>query len=110
MGEELFASLAAPNVALLMRILRDRPDWCDDRATTGTESCDDAIASSLERALDGITRLQGVEIESWQWGREHLAAHRHSLFDQVPLLRDLLGAFRPTVAARRSIVPLLPLR
>jgi penicillin amidase len=95
-GEELFASLAAPNVALIMRILSDRPDWCDDRTTAGTESCDDAIASSLERALDGITRVQGAEIEAWQWGREHLAAHRHGLFDRVPLLRDLASVRFPS--------------
>jgi len=95
-GEELFASLAAPNVALIMRILGNRPDWCDDRTTAASESCDDAIASSLERALDGITRVQGAEIEAWQWGREHFAAHRHGLFDRVPLLRDLASVRFPS--------------
>src|SRR5260370_16608243 len=63
-GEELFASLAAPNVALIMRILSDRPDWCDDRTTTGTESCDAALPSSLYRPLPSIPRTHSTHIAS----------------------------------------------
>src|SRR5258708_5456227 len=92
---ELFDSLAAPNVALILRILRERPQWCDDPVTPAPESCDDAIAASLERALDGITRRQGPEIELWQWGGEHVAAFRHPLFDRVPLLRDFASVRFP---------------
>src|SRR5260370_21418786 len=94
-GEALFGSLAAPNVSLMLRILRERPQWCDDAAAPAPESCDDAIAASLERALDGIARRQGPEIETWQWGREHIAAYRHPLFDRVPLLRDLASVRFP---------------
>ena len=88
-GDELYRSFAAPNVALMLRVLAERPQWCDDPATGPPESCDDAIAASLEAALDGIVRRQGPDIETWQWGREHVAAFRHPLFDGVPLLSDL---------------------
>ena len=89
LGTELYADLATPNVTNLLRVLRDRPQWCDDRSTKPVESCDDVIAAALERALAGIAARQGPEIDNWQWGREHRAAHRHPMFDGIPLLRDL---------------------
>jgi penicillin amidase len=96
LGDELFYDMATPKVPLLMRILRDRPDWCDNPKTTAPESCDDAIAAALDRALDWIARRQGAAIDSWQWGIEHPAAHRHPFFDAVPLLRDIASVRFPS--------------
>jgi penicillin G amidase len=89
LGNDLYPALATPDVPLLLRIMREQPSWCDDGGTTQTETCEDQIALALERALDGIARQQGSDIDSWQWGVEHVAVHRHPLFDAVPLLRDL---------------------
>jgi penicillin amidase len=94
-GGELYPTMAAPNVAQILRILRERPQWCDDPATTQPESCDDAIAAALDSALDGIARRQGADMETWQWGRDHVAAHRHPLFDRIPLLRELASVRFP---------------
>jgi len=96
LGDELFNDLASPNVPLLTRILRDRPDWCDNPQTPAKETCDDAIAAALDRALDWITRRHGSDIEAWQWGSEHPAAHRHAIFDAVPVLRDLASVRFPS--------------
>lgn len=96
LGDDLFPSLAAPNLQMIQRILRDKPEWCDDPGTTSVESCDDAIAAALERALDWIARRQGGDVESWQWGIAHPAAHRHPLFDAVPLLRDVASVRFPS--------------
>ena len=30
LGDELFPDLAAPNLSLIQRILRDKPEWCDN--------------------------------------------------------------------------------
>ncbi len=103
LGNDLYESLATPNVPLMMRILREQPGWCDDGGTRVTESCDDAIALALERALDGIARLQGPDIDKWQWGREHLAVHRHPLFDGVPLLRDLASVRFPSDGGAQTL-------
>lgn len=94
-GPDLYADLVAPNVPLMMRILRERPGWCDDPATPAVESCDDVIARSLDRALDWIARRQGNDVETWQWGREHDAVHRHPIFDAMPLLRDFASVRFP---------------
>ena len=88
-GSDLYPALAQPNVSLMLRIMRERPQWCDDPATPVQESCDDAIAQSLDNALDLIVRLQGQDMETWRWGRDHVAAFRHPLFDGLPLLREL---------------------
>jgi penicillin amidase len=95
-GPDLFPDVERPEVPFLLRVLRDRPQWCDDLGTKPTETCEDVIAAALDRALDGISRHQGPKIESWQWGREHLAAHRHPLLDRVPLLRDLASVRFPS--------------
>ncbi len=95
-GNELYADMAIPNVPLMLRILRDRPQWCDDRTTQAVESCDDVIAAALDRALAGIARRQGNDIGAWQWGKEHQAAFRHPLFDGIPLLRDLASIRFPS--------------
>ena len=95
LGPDLFQDVQRPDVPFILRVLRDRPEWCDDRGTKPTETCDDIIAASLERALDGIARRQGPQVDSWQWGREHLAAHRHPLLDAVPLLRDIASVRFP---------------
>ena len=96
LGDELRSSLAAPNVPLLVRILAQQPTWCDDGGTKAIESCEDAIAQALDRALAWISRRQGNDMETWQWGREHQAAHRHPLFDTVPLLRDIASVRFPS--------------
>jgi len=96
LGEDLAADMAGPNVSVVTRILRDRPAWCDDGGTQTVETCADIIARSLERALDWITQRQGPDMDKWEWGREHLAAHRHPLFDRVPLLRELASVRFPS--------------
>jgi penicillin amidase len=102
LGEDLYDSMAAPNVPLLIRILRDRPEWCDDRTTQPTESCEDIIAVSLDRALDNIAKLQGNDIDAWQWGREHDAAHKHPLFD-LPVLRNLASVRFPSDGGAQTL-------
>ena len=103
LGDELYEPLAAPNVPLLMRILREQPGWCDDGGTRATETCDDQIALALDRALDVDRAPPGRRHRAWQWGREHLAVHRHPLFDGVPLLRDLASVRFPSDGGAQTL-------
>ncbi|WP_295136185.1 penicillin acylase family protein [uncultured Reyranella sp.] len=103
LGEDLFNSIAVPNVPLMIRILRDKPGWCDDGGTKPAESCEDAIALALDRALDWIARRQGPDMTKWQWGREHFAVHRHPLFDGVPLLRDIASVRYPSDGGNQTL-------
>ena len=103
LGEDLFQTMVMPDVPLMMRIIRDKPGWCDDGGTRPTETCEDQIALALDRALDWIARRQGPDIDKWQWGREHFAAHRHPLFDSVPLLRDLASVRFPSDGGAQTL-------
>lgn len=103
LGEELYESLAPPNVPLMLRILRDKPGWCDDGGTKQTETCEDMIALALDRALDWVSRRQGGDMSKWQWGREHHAVHRHPLFDSVPLLRDIASVRFPSDGGAQTL-------
>lgn len=103
LGEDLYNSIAVPNVPLLIRVLRDKPGWCDDGGTKQTESCEDAIALALDRALDWIGRRNGPDMTKWQWGREHFAVHRHPLFDGVPLLRDIASVRYPADGGNQTL-------
>ena len=55
LGEELFQTMATPDVPLMLRIIREKPGWCDDGGTRQTETCEDAIALALDRALAWIS-------------------------------------------------------
>ncbi|HKU95282.1 MAG TPA: penicillin acylase family protein [Vineibacter sp.] len=89
LGEDLFKDYASPNIAFLVTILRDRPEWCDDVRTPRPETCAEAISTALDLALDELQKRYGPSIDSWRWGDAHQATHRHALFDAVPLLRDV---------------------
>lgn len=103
LGEDLFNSIAVPNVPLMVRILRDKPGWCDDGGTKVAETCEAAIALALDRALDWIARRQGPDMTKWQWGREHYAVHRHPLFDGVPLLRNIASVRYPADGGNQTL-------
>ena len=103
LGDDLRNSMAVPNVPLLMRILKEQPTWCDDGGTKAIETCEDAIAQALDRALAWISRRQGNDIDAWQWGREHQAAHRHPLFDTIPLLRDIASVRFPSDGGAQTL-------
>lgn len=103
LGEDLYNSISVPDVPLMVRVLRDKPGWCDDGGTKQTETCEDAIALALDRALDWIARRNGADMTKWQWGREHLAVHRHPLFDGVPLLRDIASVRFPSDGGNQTL-------
>ncbi|SMH60000.1 penicillin acylase family protein [Azospirillum agricola] len=72
--------------AALMRVLKERPQWCDDVATSATESCADAIASALSDALTMLEKRHGSTVANWRWGDEHKVALKHRMLDRIPLL------------------------
>ncbi|WP_421998175.1 penicillin acylase family protein [Reyranella sp.] len=108
LGEDLFRSMEAPDVPLMKRIIEEKPGWCDDGGTRQTETCEDAVAIALDRALAWISSRQGRDMETWQWGAEHEAAHRHPLFDAVPLLRDIASVRFPSDGGGQTLNRALP--
>jgi penicillin amidase len=82
-----------PDVVRL--ILTKHPAWCEQSAEA-PPSCAEALARSLEMALDDLTRRYGAETKDWRWGRAHEAAFTNQLLSRVPVLR---GIFATRIAA-----------
>jgi penicillin amidase len=82
-----------PNVVRL--ILTKHPEWCEQSAEA-PPSCAEALARSLEMALDDLTRRYGAEMKDWRWSRAHEAAFTNELLSRVPVLR---GIFATRIAA-----------
>ncbi|MEK9831578.1 MAG: penicillin acylase family protein [Rhodospirillaceae bacterium] len=80
---------------VIVRILADRPDWCDDTRTNATETCTEIVRASLDDALADLRRDHGNDTSAWRWGDAHRAAFRHPLLRFAGPLGRLLA---PTVA------------
>ncbi len=71
------------------RALTERTAWCDDTTTEQTETCDQILERSLERALDDLGKRYGDDPADWRWGKAHRAQFSHPLLGQVPVVREL---------------------
>jgi penicillin amidase len=67
----------------LLEALRENNEWCDDLRTRPTESCQDLLAASLDKALLDLKKRYGPSPEAWKWGEAHIAHHRHRPFSRA---------------------------
>jgi penicillin amidase len=82
---------------LVMRdILTRDQSWCDDRTTPEVETCEDALAASLETALGELATAYGERMDDWSWGRAHPAVFTNQVLTQVPILRDFASPEIPS--------------
>jgi len=70
--------------------------WCDDVRTTALETCEEALALSLDAALADLGRRYGNDQARWRWGEAHLARHEHRPFGRQPLLAKLFDIAVPS--------------
>lgn len=58
--------------------LLERQPWCDDVATSATESCDELLALALSAGLREMATAQGTDdLGVWRWNRVHRAQFPH---------------------------------
>jgi len=77
--------------------------WCDDVRTARLETCDELLSESLDRALRDLRRRFGDDPRSWQWGRAHMAQHRHRPFSRYALLARFFDIRVPSPGDAYSI-------
>ncbi|MBM3485484.1 MAG: penicillin acylase family protein [Alphaproteobacteria bacterium] len=75
---------------VLLHMLAERPEWCDDVTTPEREDCAGRVQIALDRALDDLAARFGDDMSRWRWGTAHTARFRHSVFGFIPVLRDLV--------------------
>ena len=73
-----------PDVVELM--LTQRRQWCDDVTTPARETCEERIATALDRALAWITRTHGRSPGDWRWGEAHQAKFSHPVLGKLWLI------------------------
>ncbi|MSQ63399.1 MAG: penicillin acylase family protein [Betaproteobacteria bacterium] len=74
----------------------ERARWCDDVRTPALETCEEALALSLEAALADLAKRYGSDQARWRWGEAHLARHQHRPFGRQPLLAGLFDINVPS--------------
>jgi penicillin amidase len=60
--------------------------WCDDKATSATETCEQQIDTAFTQALDELQAAHGSDPARWQWGPAHIARAEHRPFSHVKAL------------------------
>ena len=80
-------------------VLADRDGqarWCDDVRTPRTESCDELLGASLEKALAELRRRYGADPNRWKWGEAHEARLRHRPLSRSSWLRRYFDIAMPS--------------
>jgi len=85
--------LGAP---VVLRILTQRPEWCDDIRSPGVETCAATVRRALDHTLEKLAERRGPHIPAWRWGDEHTAPLAHPILGRVPGVRDLIDISVPT--------------
>jgi penicillin amidase len=77
--EPVFAAAPDPEDAVLVRLLRARPDarWLDVQATDAREDADALLRRALETTADQMASAHGWGPEEWRWGDHHRVTFRH---------------------------------
>lgn len=64
----------------LSKVLREKPEWCDDPETAEiVEPCSALLERALGRALDSLEESQDGGFVHWRWGNVHVARFHHPL-------------------------------
>lgn len=92
-GDELgtaFRGAWTERASFVANVLADKDGqgrWCDDVRTKRTESCEDILNASLDRAIAELRRRYGDNPDRWRWGEAHEARLRHRPLSRSSWLR-----------------------
>ncbi len=85
-----FPSYQRAKADLLVAVLTERTEWCDDITTHATETCDQLIGTALSATLKEIEARFGPDIGDWRWGEAHVARFPHPVLRHIPVIGDWL--------------------
>ena len=86
---DLFADTWRFRPQFIWNVLTARQEWCDNISSEEVESCDQVVASALERTVRDLAETYGEDMSKWRWGEAHYAHMRHLPFTYVPVLNEL---------------------
>jgi penicillin amidase len=74
----------------------EKARWCDNVRTPATETCEEALAESLDAALADLGKRYGGDWSRWRWGDAHVARHEHRPFGRQPQLARIFDITVPS--------------
>ncbi|ODB35875.1 hypothetical protein BB427_16335 [Pseudoalteromonas sp. BMB] len=78
-------------------------NWCDYRSTKTVESCNVALAKSLESALKRLKKLKGSNMNNWKWGELHYSVYAHMPLSEFRMLQGFFERRQPAGGTPGSI-------
>ena len=84
------------NVSAVIRMLTERPAWCDDILTDPVESCAGQLALSFDQTVTALADAHGDTPADWRWGDVHIAPLGHQLLGRLPVVGGLFRQDLPT--------------
>ncbi|MCL4765143.1 MAG: penicillin acylase family protein [Hyphomicrobiaceae bacterium] len=88
---DLFFHPRAKSMTRLLRGETTGRDWCDERPTAARESCGEALAAALRRAIQGLEERFGRDRMRWSWGSAHAALGENQVLGELPLVGRLFN-------------------
>ncbi len=83
-------------------ILTEHQDWCPAGPAPGT-GCAGALATALDRALDGLRRRYGADMQAWRWGTAHPALFTSAVWANVPVVARWTALAVPADGAEDTV-------
>jgi len=77
--------------------------WCDNIASSVTETCRATALRALADALDELERDWGGDAEGWRWGDAHAALHRHPPLGRAAVLHRWFNLRHETGGGRFTL-------
>ncbi|NLR20849.1 penicillin acylase family protein [Pseudoalteromonas sp. CO342X] len=63
--------------------------WCDGPNSSSHSNCNGVLLSSLDSAIEELTKLAGDDMEGWIWGELHKTVYQHQPISQIKLLKGI---------------------
>jgi len=84
---KLFPRYFGVRPKVVRQILTKDTSWCDDVNTPSKETCNQRIATALDRALTDLRKRYDAEPADLRWGKAHYADFRHPVLNYVPVVK-----------------------
>ncbi|MCZ6860109.1 MAG: penicillin acylase family protein [Alphaproteobacteria bacterium] len=88
---------------VVRHMLTKDTSWCDDVRTPSKETCNQRIATALDRALTDLRKRYGAEPADLRWGKAHYADFRHPVLNYVPVIKRIANLSIPSNGGRFTV-------
>ena len=86
---DLYPDFGGARPLLMRDVLTGEADWCDDKTTQATETCDQMVSAAWADTLAWLKERRLSTVDKVHWGNFHQARFPHLLFGNFPVIGGL---------------------